>query len=157
MIQQLNPIDTQVWWQEFKELPQYALSKTMYEYFIKTYQEMSIIKAAWHDTVYDLPRKVCEQHRVFDITPHYYIKFLLDNCPESFVDIGCGLNVFKKIYPNIIGIDSDLKSNFDIFDHLDEGFVAGHKECFDAIISINTIHFSSIETINDRLLWIKKC
>lgn len=156
MIQQLNPIDTEKWWQEFQQSPQFAVSKTSYDYFIKSYQEMTIVKAAWHDTVYDLPRKVCEQHRVFDISPHYYIKFLLDICPEKFVDIGCGENVFKKIYPNIVGIDSDPTSNFDIFDHLDNDFVAGHLECFDAIISINTIHFSPIDTVKDRLLWIKE-
>lgn len=155
MVQQLNPLDIEAWWQEFQQRPEFAVSQTMYDHFIGSYQEMSIVKAAWHDTVYAIPRLVCEQHRVFDISPHYYIKFLLDISPKNFVDIGCGLNVFKKIYPEIIGIDSDPESNFDIFDHVDECFVSGHLECFDAVISINTIHFSSIETVKDRLLWIK--
>lgn len=156
MVQQLNPIDADAWRLEFFQSPQFEAAKDIYDHFIVSYQEMSIIKAAWHDTVYDAPRLVCEQHRVFDILPHYYIKWLIDIAPKKIVDIGCGLNVFKKIYPNIVGIDADPKSNCDIFDYLDADFVAGHLENFDAVISMNTIHFSSIDTVKERLLWIKK-
>lgn len=126
----------------------------MYDHAISSHQEMTLLKAALHHTVYVDGRKICEQYKIFDIIPHYYIKFLLDTSPDSILDIGCGDNVLKKIYPNIIGMDADPNANYDVFDYFDEEFVDGHTNQYDAIISINAIHFSPIDTIKNRLSMI---
>lgn len=128
----------------------------MYDHAISSHQEMTLLRAGLHQTVYVEGRKICEEYKIFDITPHYYIKFLLDISPQSIIDIGCGANVFKKIYPNLIGMDADPNAKYDEFDHFDEEFVAARTNMYDAIVTINTIHFSPIDTLRNRLLMINQ-
>jgi len=154
MIKQLNPICAKTWHREFSQTEHYAQACGMYKHVISSYREMSLIKAAWHDSVYDTSRAVLEQHQVFDIVPHYYIKYLLEISPNTILDIGCGENIFKKIYPNIVGMDSDSKAKSDLFDHFDQDFVNGHVNVFDAVITINTVHFTAVTDIQQQLKWI---
>jgi len=40
--------------------------------------------------------------RLFSAIPFYYIEWLQEINPEKIYDLGCGWNIFKKYYPNII-------------------------------------------------------
>jgi SAM-dependent methyltransferase len=47
----------------------------------------------------------------------YYLEYLKELQAEKIVDIGCGMNFFKDIVPNVIGIDTDEKADInDLFD-----------------------------------------
>ena len=37
----------------------------------------------------------------------YYLNYLSEINPSEIVDIGCGMNFFKDILPNVIGIDPE--------------------------------------------------
>ena len=152
---ELNTCNSNQWLDEFKTLPSYQRAAQHYDHVITSYLEMTLLKAAWHHTVYELPRDFCEQYKILDCTPFYYIEKVMQTNPATVVDLGCGLNVFKKVYPNIIGIDSNPKANFDEFDFFDEDFAQGHRHYYDGLISINTIHFSPIDTISQRLSMTK--
>lgn len=156
MIRQLNPCDPETWFEDFKKSSHYRKAMSIYDHAILSHLEMTLLKAALHHTVYADGRKICEQYKIFDVIPHYYIKFLLDISPNSILDIGCGHNVFKKIYPNIIGMDANPDANYDMFDYFDEEFVVGHTNQYDAVITINAIHFSPIDSIRNRLLMIDR-
>ena len=154
---QLNPCQPDKWLEKFKQTPYYRKATTLYDHVISSHQEMSVLKAALHHSVYERGRFIGEEYKIFDIIPHYYIQFLLEASPESILDIGCGENNFKKIYPNIIGMDADPDNpKSDVFDYFDDGYVAGHQSMYDAVMTINTIHFSSIDSIKQRLLMISQ-
>ena len=110
MIHQLRPCQPDRWFEDFKQTKHFVSACAQYDHMITSHQEMTVLKAALNHTVYETGRKVCEAYKIFDVIPHYYIKFLLDVDPESILDIGCGENVFRKIYPNVIGMDADVAS-----------------------------------------------
>ena len=154
-VKEINPCAPNSWRKEFETTAAYQQAITLYNHVISSYREMSLLKAAWHHTVYELPRVFCEQYKILDCVPFYYIEKVMQSNPATVVDLGCGLNVFKKIYPNIVGVDSDPNSKFDVFDFFDADFAQGHTHYYNGLISINTIHFSPIDTITQRLLMVK--
>jgi hypothetical protein len=154
MIQELRPYNSQTWLSEFVDSEVYQQLQLKYQHVVASHQDMSLLRAAWHTSVYEAGRQFCEDYGVLDATPYYYIKFLLENRPNTIVDLGCGLNIFKTAWPNIIGIDADPSCPCDVFDHFDQDFVAGHANFCDALISINTIHFAPITSVAERLIWV---
>jgi SAM-dependent methyltransferase len=154
-ISQLNPISAD-WGTVFQHSDLYQKISHQYQHLATSTREVTMLKAALHRTVYETARKFCHDYAILDAVPYYYIQYLTDIDPKTFVDIGCGLNVFKKTFPNLQGIDNDPQSRYDVFDTFDEDFVKGHANQFDAVITINTIHFASIDTISERLAWIQQ-
>jgi hypothetical protein len=151
-VKELNPYNPDSWRQEFSCSPYYQNVSKNYQTVIYTHKEMTLLKAALHHTVYETPRDFLKNYNILDATPYYYINFLLENFPNTVVDIGCGINYFKSHVPGLIGIDADPSSNYDIFDHFDEDFSNGHRYSYDSLMSINTIHFSSVTSITKQLL-----
>jgi hypothetical protein len=86
----------------------------------------------------------------------YYTEFLVNINPDTIYDIGCGMNFFKGILPNVIGIDADgnaaTHSEYDIKDVFDAEFVVGHENQFQAVMSIDALHFTSITNFTKRVL-----
>lgn len=80
----------------------------------------------------------------------FYINFLLKNNDTNVVDLGCGMNFFKDIIPNIVGIDP-VDERADIKDMFDEDFVANHKSSYKAVFSIDALHFIPISKFADRV------
>ena len=72
----------------------------------------------------------------------YYIEFLTKVQEDLIYDIGCGMNFFKGILPNVIGIDGYWDP--DIHDVFDDEFVQGHQNFFQVAFSINALHFIPI-------------
>lgn len=154
-IQQLNPIPED-WVTTFKHSDFYQKISHQYQHVAASTREVTMLKAALHRTVYETARKFCDDYNILDAVPYYYIQYLTEIQPKKFVDIGCGINVFKKTLDNLQGIDNDPQSRSDVFDTLDEDFVAGHANQFDAVITMNTIHFAPINEISERLSWIEQ-
>jgi hypothetical protein len=155
-VNELNAYDPNHWAEYFFSNTRYKQISKHYQKTIFTYKEMTLLKAALHDTVYEQPRLFLKNYNILDAVPYYYINFLLEKTPGTIVDIGCGVNYFKPHFTNLIGIDADPKANFDIFDHFDKDFADNHQHSYDALISINTIHFASITAITEQLLLISK-
>lgn len=71
------------------------------------------------------------------ITTLYYLQFLLDVHPPRIYDIGCGWNIWKKYYPNIIGIDFEGEYA-DINDKFNDTFIKNNYEKLHSVMSVNT-------------------
>ena len=83
------------------------------------------------------------------LSSFYMIDYLVKNTKEyPIIDIGCGMNLFKSVYP-IIGLDDDPRA--DIQGRFDKKFMEDHKEKFSAAIAINSLHFIPLNQIKDRI------
>jgi SAM-dependent methyltransferase len=152
-VKEINPIHVETWLAEFQQSDLFHCIRSDYQHVISSYREMTVLRAALNHTVYAKSRDFCQQFGILDVVPYYYIQKVMEINPELVIDLGCGLNVFKKTWPNIIGIDADENSNCDIMDHFDRDFAQGHQQYCDALISVNAIHFAPIDQITQRLQW----
>ena len=83
------------------------------------------------------------------LSSFYMVDYLVKNTKEyPIIDIGCGMNLFKSVYP-IIGLDNDPRA--DIQGLFDEKFMKDHWEEFPAAIAINSLHFISLNQIQYRI------
>ena len=91
----------------------------------------------------------------FSAIPFYYIEWLQEINPEKIYDLGCGWNIFKKYYPNIIGVEPFFKEwpfFADIHDFVDDDYILGHQEYFESVYSICALHFIPLSDIRKRVL-----
>lgn len=70
------------------------------------------------------------------VTTLYYLQFLLENNPKKIYDIGCGWNIWKRYYPNIVGIDHE-GPYADIKDKFNDDFIKRNAEAFESAICVN--------------------
>ena len=91
---------------------------------------------------------------IVTIAPFYYLQYLTEVNPTSIYDIGCGMNYFKRFFPNIIGIGEEGDSTFcgDIHDSFNKEFAEKYKNKFESAFSINAIHFVPLTTLRDRII-----
>ena len=84
------------------------------------------------------------------MVPFWYINFLLEKHPKQIIDMGCGDNTFKKYIPFIHGIDpvDDFADEKDFFD---ADFSQDHTEAYESVMSINALHFISLNDYGLRL------
>lgn len=150
-----KPYNAQDWMQQFPQTAVYQRLQSHYQHTVGCYQDMSVLRAALHHTVYMPPRDFCEQYDVLDAVPYYYLQWVLGDQPQQVLDLGCGLNIFKRAWPWITGMDADPKSPHDLLDFFDHGFVAGHQDTYDAVIAINSIHFAPIHAMAERLHMVR--
>lgn len=95
----------------------------------------------WNDTYPATPRLRAIAGQV-PCASFYYIELLTEIQNHEIYDIGCGMNFFKGILSNVIGIDGYWDP--DIHDLFDDEFVQNHQEFFQVAFSINALHFISI-------------
>ena len=106
---------------------------------------------------YIIDSNLTPRHRamfsVFYAASLYYLEFLLEKTPKVIVDIGCGANLFKKLIPNIHGIDPTPNNHLaDEFDFFDSDFSKGHTDAYESVFSINAVHFVSLIEFEKRIL-----
>lgn len=77
-----------------------------------------------------------KSYSAISIVSFFYLEILQEDNPTTIYDIGCGWNVWKKYYPNIIGVDS-ASSYADIHDSYNEKFVSKWKGKMDSAFLIN--------------------
>jgi hypothetical protein len=120
-------------------------------HLIQGQKEATILKAALNDTVYIPTRQFCYNNDIVDILPFYYLDYLALEREDFVLDLGCGVNPFKKFVTNLQGLDADKNANYDILDHFDADYVQGHKGIWSKIIAINSIHFAPITQVAYQL------
>jgi hypothetical protein len=91
---------------------------------------------------------------LFSVVPFYYLEFLTKHNPSKIYDLGCGLNLFKRYIPNIIGVDSNpLKKGFcDIVDTIDDEYIKNHQNSFESAFSICALHYIPLSDIRKRVI-----
>jgi hypothetical protein len=105
-----------------------------------------------HNNVNLTPRQEALFSKFF-VSSLYYLEFLLEKNPKVIVDIGCGANLFKKLIPNIHGIDPTPNNHLaDEFDFFDAEFSQGHTDAYESVFSINALHFISLIEFEKRIL-----
>lgn len=85
------------------------------------------------------------------MVPFYYLEKLLEKDPANIYDLGCGWNIFKKYIPTIIGVSpTHNQDNYaDIHDLVDDEYIKKHTNFFDSVFSINALHFTSLENLEE--------
>ena len=86
----------------------------------------------------------------FTVCSLYYIDYLAEINPSKIVDIGCGMNIWKEFYPNVIGIDMEHPAA-DIIEKFDDEFVLRHTEEYECAFSISSLVFVSFAAIEHQL------
>ena len=90
-------------------------------------------------------------NRYWNFNTFYYL-YPLVFADDVVYDLGCGGNLFKPFFKNLIGIDP-FHPNADIDDLCDDDFVKGHNQFFANVFAINSLHFVSLhkfsQTIDD--------
>lgn len=66
----------------------------------------------------------------------FYLELLQETNPKVIYDIGCGWNLWKRYYPNIIGIDS-WSDYADIHDVYSQDFINKWEGKMDCAMSVN--------------------
>jgi hypothetical protein len=153
-VKEINNYRSDSWTSKFLQHPGYQHIIDDHAHVVFSYKEMTLLKAALHDTVYEHGRNFLKLYNILDAVPYYYIDYILEKNPKHIIDLGCGLNVFKPYVPGILGVDADLNAPADTYDFFDQEYAQGHTNHFDGLISINTIHFAPIDAISNRLTWI---
>jgi len=154
-MKKLNAYDPDVWRENFPQTDIYRLVQPGHEHVIYTFQEMNVLKAALHHTVYAAPREILDLYHILDACPYYYLQWLWQAKPNVVVDIGCGTNPFQALWPNIVAID-DHSCPPPICSkalrlHVNQEFSDQHCGMADAIISCLTLHFNPIQTVQQQL------
>lgn len=74
---------------------------------------------------------------------------LLNKIPKQakIIDVGCGYNIFKKYFPNLIGIDP-ANSNADILTTI-ENYQTDQK--FDVALCLGSLHFGTREKVKSQI------
>lgn len=81
----------------------------------------------------------------------YMVDYIVKNTEEyPIIDIGCGMNIFKQLFP-IIGLDPK-DSRADILGHFTDEFALKNLLKFSAAISINSLHFVSVDKLADSII-----
>jgi|694.fasta_scaffold138034_2 hypothetical protein len=89
----------------------------------------------------------------FSMAPLYYLDLLLKQNPTSIIDIGCGANMFKRIIPCIHGIDPVPDNpHADEVGSFDSEFSRAHKDEYESVFAINSVHFVSLSNFEKRML-----
>jgi hypothetical protein len=92
----------------------------------------------------------------FSAVPFYYLQYLLETKPAKIYDLGCGWNSFQKYIPNVVGVGpldpvaGDLY--VDVVDYVDKHFIQQHQDKFEAVFSINALHFRPLSEIRNIVL-----
>ena len=89
--------------------------------------------------------------------PFYFLEWLNEINSEKIYDLGCGWNIFKKYYNNIIGVDTPQNPNdqffyADLHDFVDDDYIQGHQSYFDAVFSICALHFIPLSSLRKRVM-----
>jgi len=101
----------------------------------------------------DITPREFKGRRLTTAVPFFYIEQIQNN--GLIYDIGCGWNLYKRYYDNIIGIGAEPPNS--VYYHADEHgifndeFVSKNNERFDNIMSMNSLHFIPIEKFSKRI------
>ena len=152
----IRPYSSERWQEDCRQMSVWSILLADHKHFVWHYQDLSRLRAILHDTVYLHSRKFCQMYSVVDMIPWYYINQLDIQSTDWVLDIGCGINPFKKYIPNLQGLDPDISVNPDIIDFFDQEYITGHQASVDVLISVNAIHFAPLKEFGQRIDWCRQ-
>lgn len=126
----------------------------LYKILEKDFDQVRFSKQ-WHGYSLPTPRDFFgfPKKSIFTAVPFYYLQFLTERNPAKIYDLGCGINIFKKYIPNIIGVGAeephDKNFHGDIFDFVDDDYISGHQNFFESVFSINALHFQPLSNLSE--------
>ena len=84
----------------------------------------------------------------------YYIDLIYKNNPSNVIDIGCGECIWKKYYPNIIGLDTHTTeyTKPDIGDFFDSDFSSNNKKQYECGMALGSLHFNEWKNIRKIII-----
>jgi len=128
-----NSYNTELFKVQFKQTE-------LYRKLIDEYDEVSFDYFFEQHYITSSPRLLLAT-KVCSAVPFYYLSFI-DTTKPTY-DLGCGANIFKKYYPNIIGVSPELGDRFFGDEHgaVDDNYVKVHTDYFESVFSINALHF----------------
>ena len=119
------------------------------DYLVEFDNPNNIKRQAWETKSFTPREGYTKIGSYFSAVPFYYLGFLLAQRPESVADIGCGGNHFKKYIPQITGYDVNPRADVKAF--FDASFARDNEGKFDAAFSICSIHYVSIDLLEQRV------
>lgn len=137
----LNPYNQELFESKFK---QSATFKMLCEKNYKVYFNKFI-----ENVTYATQRQKMAESYV-SAAPWYYLDYLDDS--STVVDLGCGFNFFKPYFSKFqgIGAENDPRHFFgDLHDFVDDDFYKNHVNAYNAVFSINALHFHPLENLRE--------
>lgn len=156
MINEKNVYPIDHWREDFFKIPEYAQLAKDARHVVFSQLEATLIHTALDTTIYKPIASSLKKYNILDACSLYYIKYLLEINPTTIADIGSGVNRFKNLFPDIVGVEKQIDMDHDIglLATVDDEWVEQHQNQYDAIICINMLHFTHIEQVCCRLQWI---
>lgn len=147
MLANLNGYNKQQWMEEFTDS--------------KLHQQLDndfdVLMWEWSNDAPSPPGPTARQYwgqqypSSFSVTVLYYLETLFRQSNKTVYDIGCGWNIFKKYYPQIVGIGAeDIDSKWYFADQpgfVNAEYVAAHQDHYDCFFSINALHFRPVSEV----------
>lgn len=129
--------------------PQFKTTKT-YQQLVEKFSNVSFEKFIETDLSLSTPRRNLSSTLVSAVS-WYYLAYL--DTTKTTYDLGCGDNFFKPYFTNLVGVDYEHTSSRYFFGDeigfVDQGFYQSHKDTYDAVFSINALHFHPLEELKN--------
>lgn len=109
--------------------------------------DVSGMRGHGRDEVFYTPREMLLSSAMSAV-PFYYLGYLHEINPVSIIDIGCGANLFKPFFKNLIGFDP-CHSAADITKYYNTVYETENK--YDAAFAICSLHFVPIEKFSEQI------
>ena len=83
-----------------------------------------------------------------------YYDIVAEKSPATILDIGCGMNIFKKFYPQVHGIDNDQKfaGHADEIIAFNHQYAVEHAGTFDSVVAFNSLYHDHVGSLTASLL-----
>ena len=147
ILENINPYDQSEFESKFKETQLYqSVSK-----------EFDVLTFDWSmpGWINGLTPRQFEGSRKTSATTFYYLDHVFNNVQGTVYDIGCGWNIFKKFYPNIIGLDLQ-GTHADKLVKITDEWIKFNESKLDGLISICSLHFIPLSDLRKRIIDISK-
>ena len=95
-------------------------------------------------------------YKVFYLDFLYMVDYIRTQNNKTIYDIGCGSNMIKFFFDEIIGIDPHHPAA-DIIDKFNKSFVMRNKNKFPNAVAIDSIHFIPLTRFREQLLDFASC
>lgn len=148
----INVYDSTQFEQHFKQTP----------LFCQLSNDFDLVYFDWHFHPTDQLIGPCRQwygdrtrKTIFSAVPFYYLNYLTEQYHGEIYDIGCGWNIFKKYFPNIVGVDiveGQTSWQPDIRCLFDDDFQKKYHTSLNRIMSINALHFIPLCKLRQRVI-----
>jgi hypothetical protein len=86
----------------------------------------------------------------------YIIDYIRKHNADAIYDIGCGSNMFKFFFDDIVGVDSDHPAA-DIISTFNKQYAIINKNMFPNAIAINSLHFIPLRKFKQQLTDFANC